>query len=279
MESDSRIGDSFHNSRGLVLSALISRPDVADRVGVVDRLTEFAARMLETPTALVALIDDDRQRFASAYGLDGELAETRQTPLSHSYCKHVVEDEAPLVVSDARLNARLRDNPAIDDYNAIAYAGVPLRSPDGHVLGAFCVVDPVPRDWTKDDVAVLRDLAEVAESEVALRLARAEQAVSAARLDAVVNSTHDAYVSTDLTGEVIVWNAAAERMFGFRADEALGRNIADLIIPERFRADHLAGMRRVRATGDSQLSGQHLRIAAVTRTGREFPAEMTLQEA
>ncbi|WP_127502498.1 PAS domain S-box protein [Actinoplanes solisilvae] len=251
----------------------------AGPVRVLDRLTEFAARALNAPAALVSLVDDDRQRFAGAYGLEGELAETRQTPLSHSYCKHVVEDEAALIVADARLDARLRHNPAIADYNAIAYAGVPLRSPDGHVLGSFCVVDSTPREWSTDEVAVLHDLAEAAESEVALRLARAEQAMSVARLAAVVNNTHDAYISTDLTGEVIAWNSAAERMFGYRADEALGSNIVDLIIPERFRADHIAGMRRVRATGDSQLSGQHLRIAAITSTGREFPAEMTLQVA
>ncbi|MCO8275013.1 PAS domain S-box protein [Actinoplanes sp. TRM 88003] len=249
----------------------------AEGVHALDRLTKLAARTLAAPTALVSLVDEDRQRFASAYGLTGELAETRQTPLSHSYCKYVVDDQSPLIVGDARLDARLHDSPAIGEYDAIAYAGMPLRSPDGHVLGSFCVVDSVPREWSFDDIAVLRDLAEAAESEVALRLAQAEQAISAARLSAVLSATHDAYISTDLDGDVIDWNGAAERMFGYRADEVAGRNIADLIIPERFRADHLAGMKRVRVSGDSQLSGQHLRIAALTSTGREFPAEMTLQ--
>ncbi|MCM4082876.1 sensor histidine kinase [Paractinoplanes hotanensis] len=249
----------------------------AEGVHALDRLTKLAARMLAAPTALVSLVDEDRQRFASAYGLSGELAETREAPLSHSYCKHVVDDQSPLIVGDARLDARLHDSPAIADYDAIAYAGMPLRSPDGHVLGSFCVVDSVPRQWSLEDIALLHDLAESAESEVALRMARAEQAISSARLSAVLSATHDAYVSTDLGGDVLDWNTAAERMFGYRADEAVGRNIADLIIPERFRADHLAGMKRVRVTGDSQLSGQHLRVAALTSTGREFPAEMTLR--
>ncbi|WP_250030697.1 sensor histidine kinase [Paractinoplanes maris] len=259
--------------RALRATGLLESQDVH----ALDRLTKLAARMLEAPTALVSLVDEDRQRFASAYGLTGELAETRQTPLSHSYCKYVVEDQAALVVPDARLDARLHDSPAIGDYSAIAYAGVPLRSPDGYVLGSFCVADSVPRQWSRDDLAVLRDLAESAESEVALRLARAEQEISSARLSAVLGATHDAYISTDLTGEVLAWNGAAERMFGYPVAYAVGRNVADLIIPERFRADHLAGLTRVRATGDSQLSGQHLRIAALTSTGREFPAEMTLQ--
>ncbi|MBU2665999.1 PAS domain S-box protein [Actinoplanes bogorensis] len=246
-------------------------------VDALDRLTKLAARMLDAPTALVSLVDTDRQRFPSAYGLSGELEETRQTPLSHSYCKHVVEDSAPLVVADARLDERLRDNPAIADYNAIAYAGIPLHSPDGHVLGSFCVMDTQPRTWTPDNLDVLRDLAEAAESEVALRLVQAEQTISSARMNAVINGTHDAYISTDLSGTVIAWNAAAERMFGYDTPDALGRNIADLIIPERFRAMHLAGLGRVRATGESQLSGHHMRVEAMTSSGREFPAEMTLQ--
>ncbi|WP_249998063.1 PAS domain S-box protein [Actinoplanes sp. M2I2] len=273
LNSPGTLPQSSGRLRALRATGLLEARDVH----ALDRLTRLAARMLEAPTALVSLVDEDRQRFASAYGLSGEIEETRQTPLSHSYCKHVVEGQAALVVPDARLDARLHDNPAIGDFGAIAYAGVPLRSPDGHVLGSFCVVDSVPRQWSPEDLAVLHDLAESAESEVALRLARAEQQISSARMSAVLNATHDAYISTDLTGEVLGWNAAAERLFGYRAGEAIGRNVADLIIPERFRADHLAGLARVRATGDSQLSGQHLRIAALTSTGREFPAEMTLQ--
>ncbi|MBM2615537.1 PAS domain S-box protein [Actinoplanes sp. LDG1-06] len=249
----------------------------AERVEALDRLTKLAARILAAPTALVSLVDADRQRFASAYGLSGELEKTRQTPLSHSYCKYVVEDRAALVVDDARVDARLHNSPAIGDYQAIAYAGVPLRSPDGHVLGSFCVLDSEPRVWTKDDLALLRDLGEAAESEVALRLSHAEQRISSARMQAVVNGTHDAYISTDLDGTVLDWNAAAERMFGYPARAAAGRNIADLIIPERHRAQHLAGLRRVRETGVSDLSGQHMQISALTSSGREFPAEMTLQ--
>src|SRR5688500_5266649 len=54
----------------------------AESVHALDRLTRLAARMLAAPTALVSLVGEDRQRFASAYGLSGELAETRETPLS-----------------------------------------------------------------------------------------------------------------------------------------------------------------------------------------------------
>ncbi|MFI5890431.1 ATP-binding protein [Actinoplanes sp. NPDC051513] len=249
----------------------------AGRVPSLDRLTGLAARIVGAPTALVSLVDADRQRFPSACGLTGELDETRETPLSHSYCRYVVEDDAPLVVADARLDERLRENPAIAEYQAIAYAGFPLRSPDGHVLGSFCVFDDKPRDWTEDELATLSDLAAAAEAEIALRLAHGEQQRVAARMQAVLDSAHDAYVSIDGEGRVIAWNGSAERLFGYPAAEAMGRQVTGLIIPERYHEMHLAGLARVRGTGRSHLAGQRLQLAAIDRSGREFPAEMTLQ--
>jgi len=131
----------------------------AGRSPSLDRLTGLAARVVGAPVALVSLVDADRQRFASACGLDGELDATRETPLTHSFCRRVVEDRRPLIVEDARADERLRANPAVAEYTAIAYAGFPLRSPDGHVLGSFCVVDTRPRRWTEDELATLADLA------------------------------------------------------------------------------------------------------------------------
>src|SRR5690348_31120 len=94
----------------------------------LDRLTGLAARLIGAPVALVSLVGAERQRFASACGLDGELDETRETSLSHSFSRYVVEDRQPLIVEDAREDERLRSNPAVAEYTAIAYAGFPLRS-------------------------------------------------------------------------------------------------------------------------------------------------------
>ena len=136
-----------------------------------DRLTRLAARILRAPVALVSLVDADRQFFKSAVGLSGDLAITRETPLSHSYCKHVVDRGEPLIIEDAAAHPLLRDNPAVAEYNAIAYAGIPLATPQGHVLGSFCVVDNVPRRWTGEEIEILRDLAASVMAEIELRVA------------------------------------------------------------------------------------------------------------
>jgi len=136
-----------------------------------DRLTRLATEALHTPVALVSLVDVDRQFFLSAVGLGEPWATARETPLSHSFCQHVVISGQPLIVTDARRHPLVCDNLAIRDLGVIAYAGVPLLDPTGEVLGSFCTIDTVPRRWTDADIAILRDLAAMAQTEIALRAA------------------------------------------------------------------------------------------------------------
>src|ERR1700761_9314590 len=70
-----------------------------------DRLTRMVTRLLGVPVSLVSLVDDKRQFFKSLHGLTGWAGEQRQTPLSHSFCQHVVIQQKPLVVADAERDA------------------------------------------------------------------------------------------------------------------------------------------------------------------------------
>jgi diguanylate cyclase (GGDEF)-like protein/PAS domain S-box-containing protein len=140
-----------------------------------DRCTSLASSLLRAPVALVSFVDADRQFIKSCVGPAEPWASVRETPLSHSFCRHVVQTRAPLVVCDARHDARVCDNPAVREIGVIAYAGVPLTTRDGHVLGSLCVIDGVPRDWTEHDVRALSDLADSVMAEVALRTETAER--------------------------------------------------------------------------------------------------------
>ena len=134
-----------------------------------DRLTRLARHLLGVPVSLVSLVDDDRQFFKSQQGLAEPWGTARETPLSHSFCQHVVARNAPFMVNDAREHPLVRENLAIRDLHVVAYLGVPVRGPDGHVFGSICAIDSQPRAWTDGDLAVLLDLARGAESEIALR--------------------------------------------------------------------------------------------------------------
>lgn len=125
--------------------------------------------MVGAPTALISLVDEDRQFFKSALGLRSDIDEARETPLSHSYCKHVVDSGLPLTLDDARENELTRESLAIVDLDAISYCGVPIKDEDGHVLGSFCVLDSQPRGWTAEQVTMLQELAEMVMTEIRLR--------------------------------------------------------------------------------------------------------------
>jgi GAF domain-containing protein len=137
-----------------------------------DRLTRLTSSVLNVPVTLVSLVDSDRQFFKSCLGLPQPWAAQRQTPLSHSFCQHVVESRRPLVVSDAREHPLLRNNPAIRDLGIIAYAGAPLISPNGQVLGTLCAIDHEPRHWTTNQVEILCNLAGSVLSEIELHTAQ-----------------------------------------------------------------------------------------------------------
>ncbi|BEL08720.1 hypothetical protein Q0Z83_069110 [Actinoplanes sichuanensis] len=117
----------------------------------------------------------------------------------------------------------------------------------------------------------------VSAPEDTLRAERDEALRTVARLRAVLDKAHDAFISMDARGRVTAWNTAAEQLFGWTAAEAAGRPATDLMIPPRLRAAHDAGMARVRLTGMSELAGRRLELTAIDRNGREFPVEMTLQ--
>jgi GAF domain-containing protein len=124
-----------------------------------DRLTRVACRVLRAPVGLVSLVDDRRQFFKSCVGLPEPFVSQRETPLSHSFCKHVVATGRPLIVEDARTNPLVQLNPAVQELGIVAYAGIPLVTSDGQSIGSFCVIDSKPRAWSFDDVEMLQELA------------------------------------------------------------------------------------------------------------------------
>ncbi|MFD6565009.1 SpoIIE family protein phosphatase [Micromonospora profundi] len=152
--------------RALADTGLDAAPDEA-----FDRFARLVSDLLDVPVALVSLVSADRQFFPGAVGLPEPWSERRQTPLSHSFCQHVVDIEVPMVLPDARLYPRVRDNKAIEDLGVVAYAGMPLTDLSGRVLGALCAIDNKPRAWTTGQLRTLADLAAACSSELRLRIA------------------------------------------------------------------------------------------------------------
>ncbi|TDO38478.1 GAF domain-containing protein [Paractinoplanes brasiliensis] len=144
-----------------------SRPDPA-----FDRIAVIVERLVEVRAALVTVVGEDRQHLPGQVGLPEPLASQREMPLTHSLSRHVVESGSMIVVPDVREDPRMRDNPAVAELGAVAFAGVPLADSDGHVLGTLAVMDSEPRVWTRSEIELLIELGEVCGSELRLRIAR-----------------------------------------------------------------------------------------------------------
>jgi GAF domain-containing protein len=134
-----------------------------------DRMTRLASYILKVPVSLVSLVDSDRQFFKSAVGLPEPWASQRETPLSHSFCQHVVVTNSPLVIEDAREHPLVYDNLAIPDLNVIGYLGIPLTTAQGEGLGSFCAIDSTPRQWTEREIYIMQELATSVMTEIELR--------------------------------------------------------------------------------------------------------------
>lgn len=135
-----------------------------------DRLARLARDLTGAPMAFVTVVDERRSFWKSCIGvslLEGHLSETS---VEESFCQYVVDSGEPLVLPDVRVDDRTRDNPSIRSMGVVAWAGYPVHTPDGRVLGTFCVVDTERRDWTEMDRHVLEALSQAASSEIGLRM-------------------------------------------------------------------------------------------------------------
>jgi PAS domain S-box-containing protein len=135
----------------------------------------------------------------------------------------------------------------------VALTAAPLRDRAGAVVGVSVVV---------------RDISERQRAEATLR-------ASEQRFRGVADAASDAIVSADSDGRLLSWNKGAERMLGWRAEEAVGRPLT-VIIPERLRARHQEGLARVRQTGQSRLAGRVLELVGLRKDGTEFPIELSI---
>lgn len=119
--------------------------------------------------------------------------------------------------------------------------------------------------WMLDDrryfTGILRDISQRKEAEEKFR------SVTESAIDAIISAEHD--------GTIIGWNRAAAEIFGHTPEEAIGRNL-EMIIPERFREAHRAGMKRVTEGGESRVIGQTVEVAGLRRGGAEIPIELSL---
>ena len=153
--------------------------------------------------------------------------------------------------------------------------GFPLRSPRG-IVG---LMEFFSREVREPDERLLETMAVIGSQVgqfVSRRHAEAEVRASESRLRAMLEAALDAVVTMDARGRILGWNHAAETTFGYLAHEAIGRDMADLIVPAALRAKHRSGLARYLESEEHVILDRRLELSAVHKNGTEFPVELTI---
>ncbi len=188
----------------------------------LERITQFAARLCDTSSAMVSIVEEDRQRFLAREGM-----EARETPRPVSFCGHAMLGNDVMVVPDALEDPRFADNPLVTgEPNIRFYAGAPLISSEGAPIGALCINDTLPRPngltaLQEEGLKVLRD-AVMRRLHARRRdlVADAELETSQNRLSALADSIPDIAWSADASGEANFFNRRWYEFTGINPDDA-----------------------------------------------------------
>lgn len=146
---------------------------------VYDNITRLATHICGVPISAVTLIDEDRQWFKSRVGLD-----ERETSRDVSFCAHAILEPNIMSIHDMREDVRFADNPYVVSGPQIRfYAGAPLVTLEGNVLGALCVMDQKPRALLPEQIEALQALSRHVMCQMEMRHAVAGQSLILATLE------------------------------------------------------------------------------------------------
>ncbi|MEM9292312.1 MAG: GAF domain-containing protein [Acidobacteriota bacterium] len=143
-----------------------------ERDDVLQSILEEATGALDMPVGLVCVVLDSAQFFPAMHGAGGWIAEVRGTPNEWSFCINVVRSGEPFVVCNGVEHPQGCCNPVVLHDQVHAYAGVPLRTSRGHILGSFCVIDVKPREFSDKEIEALHGWADQAAARLEERRGR-----------------------------------------------------------------------------------------------------------
>ena len=126
---------------------------------ILDDYVKQAAAEFDLPIGLVSIVMDDAQKFAAAHGIEDWIAAANGTPVEWSFCANSVKTEKEFIVEDATTHDVVKNNPLVTIDGIKCYAGVPLKSSKGFVVGNFCVIGDQSRSFSEAEIVRLHEYA------------------------------------------------------------------------------------------------------------------------
>ena len=181
----------------------------------------------------------------------------------------------PAWISDVRTNSNFPRGPSAREAGLRAAFCFPIRGSSG-VLGAIEFLAPERREADADLLETMTSLGGRIGQSVERWRAEDRLRESDARKSAILNAAFDSIILMDADGLIVEVNPAAERTFGYRAEEMVGRELAELIVPPDLREAHRQGVTRFVATGEGRMVGHPVELPAMRADGSVFPVEIAI---
>lgn len=196
-----------------------------------ERFARLASSLLDMPTALVTLLDEQRQVFLSQHGMPEPWQSQAETPMEYSFCQRLLIEPGPLQVDNAEQDPRFADHPGRTVLNVGAYLGIPLNLNDHMTLGALCVIDSKERKFSQRDIDLLQDLADSVVSDIRLRLTSQALDHSQAHLSALLHQAPmGVFELCGQTGIIRTSNPLGERLLG--SPDLVGHHLKEFVHSE-----------------------------------------------
>ena len=221
--------------------AQIVRMEIVDDLPpdeTLQRLVADVAKAFDVPIALVSMILEDRQWFKAYYGLEGKALEARGTSRDMSFCRHVVESDGAraLIVPDATIHPYFASNPLVQQGLVRSYAGAPLVTPEGHVLGTLCIIDSKPLNIGPDEVDALVSLARRVAGELEARWSArrvtggGKDSAALALMEAICSSVESGILVLDQDRRIVLANRALGHLFGMQEEQIQAMSREEFIL-------------------------------------------------
>jgi diguanylate cyclase (GGDEF)-like protein/PAS domain S-box-containing protein len=219
------------------MSAAVLPPDEVERLNILrsyeildseseeafDAMVQLASYICQTPIAVISLVDESRQWFKAAVGLD-----VKETSRDVSFCAHTILQDGAMVVADARFDERFSDNPLVLSSPGIRfYAGIPLTTSAGYRLGTLCVIDKVPRELSATQLGAIKTLADNVMAHLDLVKSHKQARLHIDNLElaaSIFNAASEAMFVSDADNCILTVNPAFTAITGYSQEEIVGKS-------------------------------------------------------
>ncbi|RLM25270.1 diguanylate cyclase [Brenneria alni] len=234
----------------------------------LNNLVNLAANVFNVPIVLVSILESERQLLAASIGVSFS-----ETPIDMAFCTHAILKKRIMVVSDARKDPNFKDNPLVTGAPYLRfYAGIPLRAPSGHAIGALCIIDLKPRPALSiRDKQNLHDLAVLVMDKLEIRRLNLARNASQSRFENIANTSPDTIMCFDNEGIITFFNASAQKMLEYAGHEILGQSIITLV-PDSF----IPQLNNLIADRDALVKGVTLELSVRNKSGSLIPVELSI---